>query len=111
GFGVERDHAFGAELAERNLQPGAVRAELDEAVEFEVEQFTNAHPGGAQQDDRGASEVVIQTRDRGHQVTVDVGWQSAWKRFGEAWQVVQEEQPPGWLAGPAPRGDVFEEHT
>ncbi len=73
-FGIERDRAFGAELADWHLEPGAVRTELDEAVELEVQQLADAHAGGAQHDDGGAGEVVVELRDGGHQVTVDGRW-------------------------------------
>src|SRR5262249_8515707 len=111
GFGVERDHAFGAELADGDLEPGAVGAEVDETVQFEVQQFADAQPGGSQHDDGGGGEVVVEAVDGGHQVTVDSWWQGSWEGFGEAGQVGEEEQPAGRLAGPAPRRDVFEEHT
>ncbi|BAS11987.1 hypothetical protein AHiyo8_02900 [Arthrobacter sp. Hiyo8] len=34
---IERDHALGVELAQRDLEPGAVTGKVLEAVEFEVE--------------------------------------------------------------------------
>ena len=42
GFGVEGDHPFGSEFAERDTQPGAARFEVDDAVEFEVEELADA---------------------------------------------------------------------
>ena len=36
-FLVERDHGFGVELAERDLEPGSLPGDLVDAVEFEVE--------------------------------------------------------------------------
>jgi hypothetical protein len=36
GGGVERDGTFGAELAERDTQPGAGGPVVDDAAEFEV---------------------------------------------------------------------------
>lgn len=65
--------------------------------------------GGPQHGDRGAGEVVVEVFDRAHQVTVDGGLQGSWERFGEAWQVGEEEQWAGGLAGPSPRRDFFEE--
>src|SRR5688572_24479008 len=38
-FRIERDHTFSAELADGDLEPGAMGAELDEAVELEVQQL------------------------------------------------------------------------
>ena len=37
GLLVERDDPFGGELAERDLEPGAVSGQVPEAVQFEVE--------------------------------------------------------------------------
>ena len=42
GFVVEGDHAFGVELAERDLEPGSVFGDLVDAVEFKVQQFADA---------------------------------------------------------------------
>ena len=42
GFVVEGDHAFGVEFAERDFEPGAVPGDLVDAVEFEVQQFSDA---------------------------------------------------------------------
>jgi hypothetical protein len=47
GVGVQRHHAFGVELADRHPQPGAVAGEVQQAVQFQVEQFADAHAGGA----------------------------------------------------------------
>jgi hypothetical protein len=110
-FGIERHHPFGAELADGDLEPCAAGAEGDEAVELEVEQLADAHPGGAQHDDGGAGEAVVELSDGGHQVTVDGGWERSWERFRKAGQVGEEEQTAWGLARPAPRGDVLEEHA
>ncbi len=80
--GVEWDHAFGSEFADRDFEPGAVLAEGDEAVEFEVQQFADAHAGCSQDDDPGPGEVVVEVVDGRHQVTVDVGRESPWEGFG-----------------------------
>ena len=48
-FGVEGNHSFGPELAERDAQLRAVSAEVNDAVRLEVQQLTGTHPGGAQQ--------------------------------------------------------------
>ena len=42
GLVVEGDHAFGVELAERDLEPCAVATNLVDAVELEVEQLADA---------------------------------------------------------------------
>jgi hypothetical protein len=40
-LGVDGHHPFGVQLAERDLQPAAVLAHFVDAVEFEVEQFSD----------------------------------------------------------------------
>jgi hypothetical protein len=47
GFGVERHHPFGGELAERHLQPGAVAVDLVHAVKFQLAELADAQSGGA----------------------------------------------------------------
>jgi hypothetical protein len=42
GGGVERDGTFGAELAERDTQPGAGGPVVDDAAEFKVEALAQA---------------------------------------------------------------------
>ena len=55
---VERDHPFGVELAERDLQPAAVAGDFVDAVQFEVEQFPDPQPAGALQPQRGRGQLV-----------------------------------------------------
>ena len=38
-LGIDRDHPFGVELAERDFQPAAVLRHVVDTVELEVEQF------------------------------------------------------------------------
>jgi hypothetical protein len=73
GFGIERDHSLGAELAGRNAQPGAVVAEVDDAVELEIEQLADTHSGGSQQPDANSGEAVLELADGAHHRPVDVG--------------------------------------
>ena len=47
GVGLQRHHAFGVQLADRHSQPGAVAGEVQQAVQFQVEKFADAHAGGA----------------------------------------------------------------
>ncbi|BCO36221.1 hypothetical protein MHEC_28590 [Mycobacterium heckeshornense] len=49
GLVVDGHHPLGVELAQRNLQPGPGAGNLMHTVQFQVEQFADAHPGGAQQ--------------------------------------------------------------
>ena len=43
----QRHHAFGGELAQRHLQPGAGGPVVDDAAEFQVKQLTDSQPGAA----------------------------------------------------------------
>jgi len=45
---IQRDGALGAEFAERDFQPAAVTGEVEQAVQFEVEQFSQAQSGAPQ---------------------------------------------------------------
>jgi len=73
GCVVEWDDAFSVELAERDLEPGAVSGQVPQTVEFEVEQFPNPDAGAAQQHDGAASGDVGEPVDGSHQRCVDVG--------------------------------------
>ena len=75
GYGgdVEWDGTLGAELAERDMQPGAGEPVVDDAAELEVEALAQAQSGAAQQQDRGAGEQVVEVADCGHQRGVGVG--------------------------------------
>ena len=55
---VQGDGAFGAELAQWDLQPAAVTGEVEQAVQLEVEQFAQAQPGAAQDGQAVAGERV-----------------------------------------------------
>jgi hypothetical protein len=81
-FGVEGNHALGAEFAERDTQPCAVGIEVDGAVKLEVQQLAGTHPGGPQQGEPAAGEGVVERGDGGHERPVSVGCQSAGHRFG-----------------------------
>src|SRR5260370_693658 len=60
GGGVEGDHAFGGELAERDAQPGPGRAVADDAADFQVEELTDAQARAAQDGQADAGEGVVQ---------------------------------------------------
>lgn len=47
GFVVEGNHPFGVEFPEWDFQPGAVSGDFVDAVEFQVEEFTDAQSDGA----------------------------------------------------------------
>jgi hypothetical protein len=110
GVGVQGDHPLGGELADRDPQPGAVGAEVDQAVQLEVEQLAHAHAGGPQQQQAGAGERVGQPGDLGPQGPVDLGGQGAGHGLGQAGQIGEEQQPAAGLTGPPPGGDVLEDH-
>jgi hypothetical protein len=52
GGGIERDGAFGAQLAERDAQPRAGGPVVGDAAELKVKALAQAQPGAAQQQDR-----------------------------------------------------------
>jgi hypothetical protein len=106
---VDGDGSFVVDLAERDPQPGAVGAVVDEVVELEIEQLADAQPGVAQHGDADAGEPVLEPRDGGHDRGVDVGRERAWQRLGLARDVGVEHQPSSWRVSPAPRGDVVQE--
>ena len=55
---VDGDHALAVELAERHFQPGAGAGNLMHAVEFEVEQFADAQPAGALEQQRAGCQLI-----------------------------------------------------
>ena len=58
GVVVEGHHPLGGELAERDLQPGALAGDLVHAVQLEAGELTDAHPGGSEQEERVSAEPV-----------------------------------------------------
>ena len=110
GLGFNGDHAFGSELADGDTQPAPVGLEVDDAAEFEVQQFADPHAGCPQQPDPHPGEAVLEAGDGGHQVPVHSRGQGSGQGVGHAGDVAEEQQAPGWCGGPAPFGDVFEEH-
>ena len=109
GFVVEGHHAFGVELAERHLEPGSVSADLVHAVELEVEQFTDAQPAGAGQQQGVGGEAVVGSGERVGEPAVSVDGQVARQRLRESGDVAAEQQPSWWGVGPSPLADVGEE--
>jgi len=86
-----------------------VAGEVEQAVEFEVQQFPDAHAGGAQQLQSRAAEGVVEPSDGGHQRGILVRWQGAGHRLGQPRQVGDEQQSAPRRRRPAPVGDVLEE--
>ncbi len=58
GLLVQGHHSFGLQLAERHLQPRALAGDLVHAVQFQVDQFADAQPGGALQQQRIGGQPV-----------------------------------------------------
>jgi hypothetical protein len=58
GFGIDGHHPFGVQLAQRHLQPGTGAGDLVHAVQFEVDEFTDAQAGGAQQQQGVGAEPI-----------------------------------------------------
>ena len=110
GLGVDGNHALGSELADWDTQPTPAGLEVDDAAELEVQQFADPHAGCPQQPDPDASEAVFEPGDGGHQVPVHSRGQGPGHGLGQAGDVTEEQQPLGRRGGPAPFGDVFEEH-
>jgi hypothetical protein len=52
GLLVQRHHAFGVELAQGDLQPGALASDLVDAVQLQVAQLTDPQPGRTLQQQR-----------------------------------------------------------
>ena len=52
GFLVEGHHALGVQLAQRNLQPRALAGDLVHAVQFQVDELTDAQTGRSLQQQR-----------------------------------------------------------
>ena len=109
GAGIEGDHAFGGKFADGDFEPGAVRGEVDDAVELEVEELAGADAGGAQHGEAAAGEGVVELGDRVGEGPVGVGGEGSWEWFGESGQVGQEDETPLRCGRPSPLGDVFEE--
>lgn len=106
--GVERDHALGGELAQRDLQPGAGGAVVDDAADLQVEKLADPQPRTAQDSQADAGERVVEARDGVHEGGIDVGRERTRQRLVELGDIGGEYQPPRWRVGPAPGGDVVE---
>ena len=72
---VEGDHPLGVELAERDFQPRAVARDLVHAVEFEVQELSDAKPTGPLQQERIGGQAVFGTFERLGEAPVGVDGQ------------------------------------
>jgi hypothetical protein len=69
---VEGDHPVGLELAERDLQPGALSGHLVDAVELEVDEFADPQAGLAdQQQGVGGQRLCLGLQRRGEAAVRD----------------------------------------
>ena len=99
----QRDGTLVIEFAERDPQPASGRAVVDDAVELEIEQLTDAHPGATHDGQPGSREGVIELGDGSHERCVDLRWQRPWEQLKLAGDVGGEHQPGGVVTGPSPR--------
>ena len=83
--------------------------EVQQAVQFEVEQLAEADAGAAQDHQTVPGERIRQPGDRGHQVAVVVGDERAGQRLVQARDVARVQQSLGGALRPAPDGEVAEE--
>ena len=65
GFLLDGHHPLGEQLAQRDLQPGAGAGDLVHAVQFQVGQLADAHPGGPHQQQRVGVKPVRRGLQRG----------------------------------------------
>ena len=108
GLVVEGDHALGVELAEEDLQPGAVAADLVDAVQLEVEELSDAQPDGSGQQQGVGGEPVGGGFERFGESPVGVHGQIAGQWPGFAGMVGAEHELAGGGVFPAPLGDLCE---
>ena len=109
GLLVNRHHPLGEQLAQRDLQPGPGPGDLVHAVQLEVGQLADAHPGGPHQQQRVGTQPVRRGLQRGQQRSFLVGGQVAGQRVRQLGRIPREDQPPGRGLGPAPLGDGVQE--
>ena len=79
------------------------------AVQLEVGQLADAHPGGPQQQQCVGAQPVRRGLQRGQQRPFGVRGQVAGQRVRQRGRVAGEDQPPGRGLGPAPLGDGVQE--
>ena len=98
-------------LPSGDFQPRALLGHLVDAVEFQVEQFADAQPAGALQQQCASGQFVAGAGPLQFlgQPPVGVDGQVAGQDHGELGDVVAEHQPARWCLRPSPFGDVGEE--
>jgi hypothetical protein len=65
GLLVDGHHPLGVELAQRDFQPCPRAGNLVHAVQFQIDQLADAHPGGPQQQQRVGAQPVRRGLQRG----------------------------------------------
>jgi hypothetical protein len=109
GLVVDRHHPLGVQLAQGDLQPGSRAGNLVHAVQFEVEELTDAHPGGAQQQQRvGAQPIRCGVQRRG-EPPVGVRGQVARQGAGQSGDISREDELAAGCLSPAPLVDVVDQ--
>jgi hypothetical protein len=105
---VEWHGSLRAELAQGDLDPGAPVTEVPEAVELEVGQLAESHPGATQDGPTVACKGICETSHGGHEIPVDVGRKGSGHGTLEAWDVAGEDELAGRAIGPPPHGQILE---
>jgi hypothetical protein len=83
-----------------------VASEVQQAVQFQIEQFADAQPVA-----RSSSRPVRTSVSSRFAMAVDVWGQRSRQRVGGAWDVGVKQQPPRRRRRPTPAGDVFKKAT
>ncbi len=109
GLLVDGHHPLGQQLPQRYLQPGTGPGDLMHAVQLEVGQLADAHPGGPPQQQRVGAQPVRRGLQRRQQRPFGVRGQVAGQRVRQLGCIPREDQPPGRGLGPAPLGDGVQE--
>ena len=102
GLVVDGHHPLGVQLAQRDLQPGPGAGDLVHAVQFQVEQLADAHPGGAQQQQRVGAQPVRRGVQRRGEPPVGVRGQVAGQRPGQPGDIARRTPACGRAPRPSP---------
>ncbi len=106
-LGVQRDVAVGVEFADRDVQP-IRRADLNDRVDGEVDQFTFAHSGSGQELNGETNEWVGVGSGGDEQFGGSGVVEEAWQRLIEDRRVAGEHQDPSGDVIAAPFTEPFE---
>jgi hypothetical protein len=108
-FGVQRDHAVVAELADRDAQPVAVAADSCDRVGGELAELGSAQPGAGEHlgDEAIAGQGV--GLGRGHERGGLLVGEELGDRLGAGWDVTVQDRVPSGCVGPVPLDEPLEE--